>query len=129
MVVQQGAALIVRRATEPLKGQWSIPGGAVELGETLRVAVAREVLEETGLIVEVGPVLDVFDSIHAGDSTRGGPPRFHYVLIDFLCHLRGGQLRAATDVSEACWTTAEELPAFELSELAQQVIRQALAQG
>jgi len=124
VVVHHGAALIVKRATEPLQGQWSIPGGAVELGETMRAAVAREVLEETGLALEVGPVLDAFDSIHAAP---GQSPRFHYVLIDFLCRPSGGELRAASDVSEARWVTAEELPAFQMSPVTEQLIRKALS--
>lgn len=130
VVVRHGAALIVKRATEPLRGQWSIPGGAVELGETLRAAVAREVLEETGLTIEVGTILDVFDSIHPAPdhAAPGHAPRFHYVLIDFLCRPIGGELRASSDASEARWATAEELPALGMSELTQQVICQALAQ-
>jgi ADP-ribose pyrophosphatase YjhB (NUDIX family) len=82
VVVSDGRALVVRRATEPLKGQWSIPGGMLELGEKLREGIAREVLEETGLEVEVFDVLDVFDSIF---PDLEGRTQYHYVLIDFLC--------------------------------------------
>src|SRR5271157_4239862 len=84
VIVQQGRALLVRRDTEPLKGEWSIPGGALELGEKLRDGVRREALEETGLRVEPGEVLEVFDSIFQDDDGR---TQYHYVLIDYLCTL------------------------------------------
>ncbi len=124
VIVHNGAALLVRRATEPLLGQWSIPGGMVELGETLREALAREVQEETGLVVEVGEVLDVFDSIHAEPGSR---PRYHYVLIDYLCRPTGGRLTAASDASDVRWATADELDALAIRPLTQQVIRKGLA--
>ncbi len=123
VIVADGCALIVRRATEPLKGQWSVPGGVVELGETLREAAQREVREETGLEVEVGEVLEVFDSIYPDPHGR---PQYHYVLIDFLCRQVGGELCAATDVSEARWITPEELTSLEISPTARRVLRKAL---
>ncbi len=82
VIVNGDRALIVRRDTEPLKGEWSVPGGVLELGEKLRDGVAREALEETGLRVEVGELLDVFDSIFPDAEGR---TQYHYVLIDFLC--------------------------------------------
>lgn len=123
VVVHEGRALVVRRAKEPLKGEWSIPGGAVELGETLREAAAREALEETGLIVEAGEVLEVFDSILRDPA---GHTQYHYVLVDFRCRPLGGELRAASDVSDARWITEDELPPLHLTETAQRVIRKAL---
>ncbi len=83
VILRDGEVLIVRRANPPLQGEWSIPGGALDLGEKLRDGVAREVREETGLDVEVGPVLDVFDSIFPDSEGR---TQYHYVLIDYLCH-------------------------------------------
>ena len=124
VIVNDGRALVVKRAVDPLRGQWSVPGGAVELGETLRQAVAREVLEETGLVIEAGEVLDVFDSIYRDPEGRA---QYHYVLIDFRCRLLGGELRAASDVSEVRWVTASELPALQMASTAEQVIRKALA--
>jgi ADP-ribose pyrophosphatase YjhB (NUDIX family) len=123
VVVHEGRALVVRRAKEPLKGEWSIPGGAVELGETLREAAAREALEETGLVVEAGEVLEVFDSILRDPAGR---TQYHYVLVDFLCGPLGGELCAASDVSDARWITEDELPDLHLTETAQRVIRKAL---
>ncbi len=123
VIVENGRALVVKRASQPLQGQWSIPGGAVELGETLRQAAAREALEETGLLVEAGEVLDVFDSIYR-DS--GGRTQYHYVLVDFLCRKTGGQLCAASDVSDARWIAANEIPELDITPAAQQVLRKAL---
>lgn len=92
--------LLVRRAQEPLKGQWSLPGGAVELGETLEAAVCREVLEETGLVVETVDVVEAFDRLSRDSDGR---IRYHYVLIDFLCRVTGGTLSCASDALEARW--------------------------
>ncbi len=124
VVVQDGRALLVRRATEPLKGEWSIPGGVVELGEKLREAVAREVLEETGLAVEAGDVLDVFDSIFTHPDGR---TRYHFVLIDFFCKPVSGTLQAASDVSEVRWISAEELTGFPIRDITAGVIRKGLS--
>lgn len=135
VVVDGGRALVVRRATEPLKGQWSIPGGMLELGEKLREGIVREVREETGLEVEVFDVLDVFDSIF---PDRDGRTQYHYVLIDFLCRpktrslmrkedLDGApELQAGSDVSEAKWVSAEEVGNLEMKPATVGVIRKGL---
>ncbi len=123
VVVDGGRVLVVRRATEPLKGQWSIPGGMLELGEKLREGIAREVREETGLEVEVFDVLDVFDSIFPDSDGR---TQYHYVLIDFLCRPVGGELRAASDVSEAKWVSAEEAGSLQMKAATVGIIRKAL---
>jgi len=123
VIVRDARALLVRRAAEPLKGEWSIPGGVVELGETLRAACEREVREETGLIVRAGRVLEVFDRIVPGDAGR---IRFHYVLVDFLCELISGEARASSDASELCWAAAGELDRYRLSPPTLTVVRQGL---
>ena len=109
VILDGGRVLLVRRGHEPLKGEWSVPGGAVEIGETLASACAREVREETGLDVDVGPIVDVFDRIR---RDADGRTRFHYVLIDFLCRPIGGTLACATDAVEAAWASAGELRAY-----------------
>jgi 8-oxo-dGTP diphosphatase len=116
--------VLVRRSTPPLLGQWSLPGGAVELGETLRAAGEREALEETGLEVTAGEVLDVFDRILPGPDGR---LQFHYVLADFLCRVNSGELRAGGDAAEAVWAGEDELERFKLEEPAIGVIRKAFA--
>ena len=113
--------LLIRRAQEPLKGEWSLPGGAVELGETLEAAIGREVLEETGLVVEVVDTVKAFDRISRDSEGR---VRYHYVLIDFLCRITGGSLACATDALEARWATATDLDG--LTPLTIEVILKAL---
>lgn len=99
-----GRALVVRRATEPLKGRWSIPGGLVDLGETLQEAVEREIAEETGLTVKAKAVIEVLDRIDRENERV----RYHYVLVDYLCAVVAGQARAASDADEVRWITRDE---------------------
>jgi mutator protein MutT len=122
VIIDGDRVLLVRRANEPLKGEWSLPGGAVELGETLREAIAREVLEETGLSVEVGPVVDVLDRIRVDDDSR---VRFHYVLVDFVCRPVGGALSCASDADDAAWARLDDLQAYRVAEATVSVIRDA----
>src|SRR2546428_7972306 len=98
VVIDGSRVLLVKRANEPLKGEWSLPGGAVEIGETLEAAIRREVREETGLDVEVGPIVDVLDRIRYDPDGR---IKFHYVLVDFLCRPLCGTLQGASDAQEA----------------------------
>jgi ADP-ribose pyrophosphatase YjhB (NUDIX family) len=123
VIVNAGNVLLVRRRYEPLKGQWSLPGGAVEVGEPLEGAVARELLEETGLVVDVGPVIEVFDRIMRDDAKR---VRYHFVLIDYLCWPTGGELRAGSDVDDATWVDPDQLAPYSLTEKATSVIQRAL---
>ena len=122
VVLHNGCVLLVKRASEPLKGEWSIPGGLVELGEKLLDAVRREVLEETGLAIEPGEVLELFDSIW---KDADGRCQYHYVLVDYLCRVRGGELCAATDVSEARFVPEHEIEKFHLRPATLGVIRKA----
>src|SRR5215213_2121620 len=98
VIMQDGRVVIVKRRFEPLAGQWSLPGGRLELGETLEAGLAREMLEETGLVVDVGPVVDVFDRILLDPERK---VRYHYVLIDYLCRPVGGALTHGSDVAAA----------------------------
>ncbi len=104
--------VLIRRRFEPLAGEWSLPGGIVEAGETLDACVAREMREETGLDVEVGPVIEVFDRITRDDEGR---VRYHYVLVDYLCWPSGGTLRAGSDVDAAVWADSSDLSAYHLT--------------
>jgi ADP-ribose pyrophosphatase YjhB (NUDIX family) len=107
VVIDGTKVLLVRRGQEPLKGEWSLPGGALELGETLQQGVAREVLEETGLIVVPGGIVEILDRITQEETS--GRIRYHYVLIDFVCRVAGGTLCCASDADEVRWVEAEEL--------------------
>ena len=123
VIVQDGKVLIVKRKYEPLAGQWSIPGGAVELGETLEASVAREMLEETGLEIEVGPVIEVFDRITRDEQDQVS---YHFVLVDYLCWPIGGRLAASSDVADARFVDPPDLPQYNLTVKATQVIARAL---
>jgi 8-oxo-dGTP diphosphatase len=123
VIVQDGRVVLVRRRFEPLQGQWSLPGGGVEVGETLEIAVAREMLEETGLHVEVGAVVEVFDRIM---RDADGRVRYHYVLVDYLCRPVGGELRAGSDVDDAVLAHPADLARYSLTTKATAVIERAL---
>lgn len=124
VIVQDGKVVLIKRRFEPLAGQWSLPGGRVELGETLDAGLAREMLEETGLEVEVGPVVDVFDRILHGPDGR---VQYHYVLIDYLCRPIGGALQHGSDAAAAALVDPGELPRYQLTAKATAVIERGLA--
>ncbi len=115
VVIDDGKALLVRRGHEPLKGRWSLPGGALELGETLEQGVIREVLEESGLHVRPAAIVEVFDRITRDQGS--GRIRYHYVLVDFLCEVTGGTICCASDAVDARWVEPEQLTAHGAYEL------------
>ena len=123
IIVHEGRVVLVKRRFEPLAGQWSIPGGAVETGETLEACLIREMAEETGFVVEVGPVVEVLDRITHDDEGR---VLYHFVLNDYLCWPVGGELRAGSDVAEAVLAEPSELAQYQLTEKALAVIERGL---
>jgi|SRR5580700_8132315 8-oxo-dGTP diphosphatase len=119
IIIEEGRVVLVKRGHPPLEGKWSIPGGVLEVGETLRKAVVREALEETGLAVEPGELLGVFERVLPDDQGR---MKYHYVLIDFLCRRVAGELVAGDDAEEVRWFRREELGSLELARETEEVI-------
>jgi len=112
LIFERGRILLVERGKEPLKGYWSLPGGVLEIGETLEQGIVREVREETGLEVEPLKMLEIFERI-IRDSQ--GAPEYHYVLIDYICRVTGGSLRAADDASRVAWVPRRLLSAYRIT--------------
>ncbi len=121
VVIHRNRVLLIRRGSEPLKGEWSIPGGLLELGEELAEAARRELREETGLEVEPLAIMETFDRIFR----EGRKVRYHFVIVDYVCRLKRGRLRPASDVLEARWVRREDLPQYNLTEKATSVALQA----
>jgi ADP-ribose pyrophosphatase YjhB (NUDIX family) len=123
VILSDGKVVLVKRRHEPLAGQWSLPGGTLELGESLEAGVAREMLEETGLVVDVGPVIEVFDRILLDENRK---VRYHFVLVDYLCRPLAGTLRSASDVSDVALVDPADLAGYHLAPKARDVIGRAI---
>lgn len=124
VIVDNDRVVLIKRKFEPLAGQWSLPGGTLDIGESLTAGVAREAHEETGLLVDVGPVVEVFDRILFDPD---GKVRYHFVLIDYLCRPIGGTLQASSDVADAVWAAAEELASYRMTSKAETIAARGLA--
>lgn len=135
VVIDTGRALLIRRGSSPLKGEWSIPGGLLEVGETLAQGVARELAEETGLEVRVIELIEVFERIFpAPPGADGAPgdaahPQYHFVILDYLCEIRGGTLSAGSDAQEFAWAREEELAKYDLTVAVNRVLKKAFARA
>ena len=124
VIVRGARGLIVKRGHEPRKGEWSLPGGLLNLGESLTDAVRREVKEETGLDVQLGPIVDTFDRIH---RDADGRIRYHFVIVDYVCWSVSGDAVAGSDAEDVAWATAEDVERYGLSAHARAVFLKGLA--
>ncbi len=135
VVIRDGCALLIRRGSEPLKGQWSIPGGTLELGETLEEGVRRELREETALEVRVLDLIEIFERIvpdpamESAATQEGKPtaPQYHFVIVDYLCEIVAGTPHAGSDVTDVALVREEDLSAYGLTPTATRVIRKAFS--
>jgi 8-oxo-dGTP diphosphatase len=125
VVIHEGRVLLIQRGKEPLRGRWVVPGGTVELGESLRDAIVREVEEETGVLVEPLDVLTVFDRI----ERRLGTVSYHYVIVDYRCRYLSGALRAGSDALDAAWVAEADLGPYDLPELALELVLRAFREA
>ena len=123
VVLDQGRVLLVRRGQPPLQGEWSLPGGALELGETLQQGVVREILEETGLVVLPLGIVEILDRITLNEELDR--VQYHYVLIDFACRVTGGTLSSGSDAEEARWVEPDALGEYRLAPVTVRVIEKA----
>ncbi len=123
VVVRDGKALIVKRAHEPRKGQWSLPGGHLHLGESLADGARREVKEETGLDVDLGPIIETFDRVHRDAEGR---IRYHFVIVDFVCWSGAGEAVAGSDAADVAWVTADEIDGYDVNPHAKAIILRGL---
>ena len=119
VVLRENELLLVRRGLPPSQGLWSLPGGAVELGEELATAFKGEIQEECSISIQVGPIVGVFDTIYRDPAGR---VHYHYVLIDFLADYVAGNLVAGSDASEAAWVPFEKFPSFDMADGAKQLL-------
>jgi 8-oxo-dGTP diphosphatase len=133
VVIDNGRTLLIRRGAPPAQGEWSIPGGLLEVGETIEQGVVRELAEETGLNVRVVGLIEVLERIFpAPPGENGAPPdpkrpQYHFVILDYLCELRGGQLVAGSDAAEFAWAREEDLVKFSVTPAVNRVVRKAFA--
>ncbi|MBI5029636.1 MAG: NUDIX hydrolase [Chloroflexi bacterium] len=125
VVRRANAVLVIRRGNPPRRGDWGIPGGAVELGETWREAAQREVREECGIEIALGDVVDAVDMIFRDDDGR---VQYHYTLVDFVADYASGDVHAASDILDARWLPLSEVSTFELPEMTRKVIEKAIKQ-
>lgn len=134
VVIHENRVLLIRRGSEPLKGQWSIPGGTLELGETLEEGVRRELREETALDVRVLELIEIFERISSGPETnfdqpqaKPARPQYHFVIADYLCEVIAGTPKAGSDVTDVALVREEDLSTYNLTPTATRVVCKAFA--
>lgn len=126
VIIKEGKLLLVKRANEPGKGRWSVPGGIVDLGETLNDAVSREILEETGLVIRVGEPAGVFDYI---EKDKKGVIKFHYIIIDYFADVISGEPKASSDVADVKWVNLGDLGKYALTSSTEKLVNKISVSG
>jgi 8-oxo-dGTP diphosphatase len=126
VVIHEGRVLLVRRLRPPGQGQWAIPGGKVDLGETLAQAAEREILEETGLTIAAGEPVYTFEVVERDEEGR---VRFHYVIVDLAAEYLGGDLRPGDDAADARWVAPEELAALRVHPRTRELLQRRFNRG
>jgi len=127
VVIERERALLIRRGGEPLKGQWSIPGGTLETGETLEQGTRREMEEETGLRVRIVELIEVFERIFREPGDPSARPRYHFIILDYLCERLSGDARAGSDVTDIAWVEESALASYDLTPTATRILKKAFA--
>ena len=122
VVVRDERALLIRRGSAPLKGEWSIPGGMLELGETILEGVQRELLEETAIEVRLLDLIEVFERLTRDEA---GKLKYHFVILDYLCEAVRGEAQAGSDVTDVAWVRESELNDYSLTPTATRVVQKA----
>jgi 8-oxo-dGTP diphosphatase len=122
VVIRDERTLLIRRGSAPLEGEWSIPGGMLELGETILEGVRRELLEETAIEVRVLDLIEVFERVTRDEA---GKLKYHFVILDYLCEAMGGEAQAGSDVTDVAWARESELRKYSLTPTATRVIQKA----
>jgi len=124
IIFKEEKLLLIKRANEPSKGKWSIPGGIIELGETIYEAARREVLEECSIDIEITKIFNVMDNIIRDED---GSIRFHYILVDVLARYVSGEIKAQSDAEDCLWFTSEELAGLDMNPRLHEVLARAFS--
>jgi 8-oxo-dGTP diphosphatase len=124
VAIHESRVLLVRRGQPPLEGRWSIPGGILEVGETIAEGIERELMEETGVRVRVLELIEIYEKVMRDEENR---PQYHFVILDYACEVVEGTARAGGDVTEVKWASEQELDALALTGAAKRVIRRAFS--
>ena len=124
VVIHDERALLIRRGQPPLEGRWSIPGGILEIGETITSAIERELKEETGISVRVLGLLEIYEKVLRDSDNRA---QYHFIILDYMCEFVEGEAEAAGDVTDAAWVREEDLEKLQLTSAALRVVKKAFA--